>query len=432
MELFEAYDLLLVVLGVAILAAALLPRLLHDQPLTVPMLALGLGYLVFRLPLGLEPPDPIAAGPAVERVTELGVILSLMVAGLTIDRPPGLRTWATTWRLLAVAMPLTIVAVALLGSWAGLVPASAILLGAVVAPTDPVQGKDVEVGAPLEGAEEAETETADHTRAGEEDEVRFGLTSEAGLNDGLAFPYTNLAIAVAVAGTRPGAWLGAWLSVDVAYKLAVALVLGVVLGRLLGHLLLRAPAGSDLSESVTGLGAVAATLLVYGLTEYAGGYGFIATFVGAATIRALDRGNERHRRLQGVAEIAERILMAIIMVLFGGAVAGGLFGALTWQHLVVAALVILVVRPVAGGLALIGLHRAPWRDRAAISFFGVRGIATFYYLAYALEQAEFPGREELWALAGLIVAASVVVHGLTGSQVLEHLDERREQARTGG
>lgn len=428
MELFEAYDLLLVVFGVAILAAALLPRLLHDRPVTVPMLTLGLGYVVFSLPLGFDAPDPIVHGPVVERLTELGVILSLMVAGLTIDRRPGWRSWATTWRLLAIAMPLTIAGVALLGWWAGLVPASAILLGAVIAPTDPVQGKDVEVGAPLEGAEDAETETADLTRAGEEDEVRFGLTSEAGLNDGLAFPYTNLAIAVAVAGTRPAAWLGAWLSVDVAYKLVVAIVLGAVLGRALGTLLLRAPAGSDLSESVTGLGAVAATLLVYGVTEYAGGYGFIATFVGAATIRAVDRGAERHRELQGVVEIAERILMATIMVLLGGAVAGGLLDALTWQHVVLAALVILVVRPVAGGLALIGLHRSPWRDRAAISFFGVRGIATFYYLAYALEQAEFPGREELWALAGLIVVASVVVHGLTAAPVLDRLDVRREEA----
>lgn len=426
----EAYDLLLLLAGIASLAVASLPRLLHDKPFSLPIGLVGLGYVAFALPLGLEFPDPIEQGPLTERLTEVGVIASLMVTGLTIDRVPGLRSWSTAWRLLAVTMPLTVAGVALLGWWmAGLVPASAVLLGAIIAPTDPVQGRDVEVGAPQEGSEDAETEEHDHTEAGEEDEVRFGLTSEAGLNDGLAFPYTNMAIAMAIAGAQPGNWFGAWITVAVAYKLGVGLVMGWLVGRALGALLLRAPYGSDLSRSMMGIGALAATLIVYGLTEYAGGYGFIATFVCAVTIRGVERNHPLHRELQGFVESAERLLMAVIMVLFGGAIAGGLLAPLEWRHVALALLVIFVVRPAAAGVALIGLDRSPWSDRGAISFYGIRGIATFYYLAYALEQTEFPAKDELWATAGLIVLLSIAIHGVTAAPVLERLDQRREQRR---
>ncbi len=427
LEALQTYDLLLIVAGVALVVVAVVPRLLHDKPMSVPILMVALGAGVFSLPLGFDRPDPIAQDALTERITEIAVIASLMVAGLTIDRVPGLRSWQSTWRLLAITMPLSIAGVAFLGWWAGLAPPAAVLLGAVIAPTDPVQGKDVEVGAPLEGADEDETEEHDPTGPGEEDEVRFALTSEAGLNDGLAFPFTNLALAMALAGSRPGNWIGSWITIDVFYEGAVAVVLGLLLGRTLGWLILRLPAASDLSESITGLSALGATFLVYGITEYAGGYGFIATFVAAASIRAVDRWDERHRHLQTMAEAAERILMAVIMVLFGGAIVGGLLAPLTWQHVAVAVAAIVLVRPIAGGAALIGMSDIPFRDRAAISFYGVRGIATFYYLSYALGHAEFPAKEELWATAGLIVLLSVLVHGLTGALVMDHLDEKREQ-----
>lgn len=428
LELFQSYNLLLLLFGLAVLAMAVGPRFLHDKPLAMPIVMVATGFLVFSLPLGFDTPDPIAEGEITERLTEIGVIVSLMVAGLTIDRVPGLRSWATTWRLLGITMPLTIAGVALLGWWvAGLVPASAALLGAVIAPTDPVQGKDVEVGGPQEGSEDEETEDHDPTAAGEEDEVRFGLTSEAGLNDGLAFPFTNLAIAMAIAGAHPGNWFGSWLAVDVAYEIGVALVMGWLIGRGLGTLLLRVPYGSDLSRSMMGIGALGATLIVYGATEFLGGYGFIATFICAVTIRSVERNHPLHRELQGVAEAAERLLMAAIVLLFGGAIAGGLFAPLDWRHVTVAVVTVFVVRPVAGGMALLGLRRSPIRDRAAISFYGIRGIATFYYLSYAMGETEFVGTEELWGTAGLVVLLSIIFHGLTAAPVLTKLDQLREE-----
>ncbi len=194
------------------------------------MVLLGLGFVAFALPLGLKPPDPLEQGYVTERLTELGVIVALMGAGLKLARPPGWRAWRSTWLLLAITMPLTIATATVLGWWAaGLVPATAMLLGAVITPTDPVLATEVQVGAPGEGYEEGEAE--EHGLTGEEeDEVRFSLTSEAGLNDGLAFPFTYAAIAMATAGPAPQNWIASWLLIDVGYKLVVGLVLGLAFG----------------------------------------------------------------------------------------------------------------------------------------------------------------------------------------------------------
>jgi NhaP-type Na+/H+ or K+/H+ antiporter len=89
MKLLEGYDLLLVIVGLAVLAAAVLPRLLSDKPLSLPMVLVGLGFAASALPLGLEAPDPLEHGKLTERLTEFAVIIALMGAGLKLDRPPG-------------------------------------------------------------------------------------------------------------------------------------------------------------------------------------------------------------------------------------------------------------------------------------------------------------------------------------------------------
>ncbi|MET0492566.1 MAG: cation:proton antiporter, partial [Actinoplanes sp.] len=261
-------DLLFALFGVGALLAGILPRVLERRPLSMPIVFLALGMLVFALPLGLPDADPLAHPELTQHLTEVCVIVALMGAGLKIDRPLTGRRWASTWRLLAVAMPVTIGAVALLGWWwAGLVPASALLLGAAMAPTDPVLASDVQVGEPTDEEDS-------------EDEVRFALTSEAGLNDGLAFPFVYAAIAIAAHGLDPAGWLGEWVLKDVLYKGAVGLLGGIVIGRLLGKLFFRAKRDSlRLSRHSEGFLALAATFLAYGLVEVVGGYGFLAVFV---------------------------------------------------------------------------------------------------------------------------------------------------------
>jgi NhaP-type Na+/H+ or K+/H+ antiporter len=426
-KLLESYDLLLVITGLAVLASAVLPRLLSDKPLSPPMVLLGLGFAAFALPLGLESPHLLEHGKFTERLTELAVIVALMGAGLKLDRPPGWRTWMSTWRLLAITMPLTIAAAAVLGWWvAGFVPATAMLLGAVIAPTDPVLATEVQVGAPGEGYEEREA--GKHDPAGAEVEVRFSLTSEAGLNDGLAFPFTYAAIAMAIAGPAPGNWIGSWLLVDVAYKLVVAFVLGLALGRLMARTILSLPAKTELAKAITGMSALAATLIVYGVTEYAGGYGFIAVFVAACALRNYERDHEYHESLHVFTEQAEMLLTAGIVLALGGAIAGGLLAALTWPVVLVGVLLVFVVRPAAGAIGLLGFGGVTWHERAAISFFGIRGVGSLYYLSYAINEEHFPGKETLWALVAFVIVLSIIVHGIAGAPVMGVLDRRRERA----
>lgn len=436
-EAFENYDLWLIIIGIGLLAATVLPRVLADYPISNPVILLGIGLGAGALvtPLGLEAPDPFEHGEYIEHVTELGVIIALMAAGLRIDRPPGLRRWASTWRLLGITMILTIALASVAGWWiAGFVPATAVLFGAVISPTDPVLASDVQVGAPMEGSEDEETEDYDPTGHREEDEVRFSLTSEAGLNDGLVFPFTNMAIAMVIAGASPSNWIETWLLIDVGVKIGIALFMGLALGYVLARTLLAFPAATHLAKVMVGLGALAATLLIYGGTEYLGGYGFVATFIGAVVVRQYDRTHEYQRFLFMFTEKVERVLMVLILLGLGAAVGNGLLAPLNLPLVITAVLIVFLIRPIAGVAGLVGFDRAPWRERLAIGFFGVRGIGSLYYLAYALNEEDFTGAEEIWALVALTIIISVIVHGLLGSPVFDKLDELRERetALSGG
>jgi len=413
----QVSDLAYLVVGAGALLAGILPRLLERRPLSMPIAFLGLGVLVFALPTGLPDPDPLAHSTLTEHLTEIGVIVALMGAGLKIDRPMGWRRWASTWRLLAIAMPLTIAAVALLGWWwAGLVPAAALLLGAALAPTDPVLASDVQVGEPTD-------------REDSEDEVRITLTSEAGLNDGLAFPFVYAAIAIAAAGTDPSGWLGEWLAVDVLYKSVAGIVGGVVVGRLLGRLFFRARSEAlRMSRHSEGFLALAATFLAYGLVEVAGGYGFVAVFVAARSIRTAERSHEYHQVLHDFAEQTERLLTVLLLLLLGGALVGGLLAPLTWPAAAVALALVFLVRPAAGWLSLRGAPGTA-AERWVIAGFGIRGIGSFYYLSYALSHADFPGADLLWAVVGLAVVTSVVVHGVAATPVMRWLDRAHARSR---
>ncbi|MFC4989500.1 cation:proton antiporter [Saliphagus infecundisoli] len=423
------YDVFLVIVALGLFGAIVLPRRLAGKPLSLPIVYVALGAVLFTVVPGAPAVDPVATPAATERLAELVVIVALMGAGLKIDRPFGLAGWASTWRLLAVAMPVTITLTALLG-WGvlGLLPATAVLLGAVLAPTDPVLASDVEAGAPLT---EVEEERAPENRWGS---VRFSLTSEAGLNDGLAFPFTYLAIALAAA-TGPAAtggwrWLAEWALVDVGYRIAVGVLAGYAIGVLMARLVFGSPAPSRRAEVMAGAEALATTLLAYGLTELVGGYGFLAVFVAALALRRYEWTHEYHRELHDFAAIVERLLMAAVLVLFGGAVAGGLLAPLTPAGVAVALAILLVVRPLSGLLAFAGSD-APLADRAAVSWFGIRGVGSFYYLSFALAHASFTeiellvAAERLWAVVGLVVLASIVLHGITASPAMAAIDRRR-------
>ena len=261
----DPYHILLVALGASLLVAYWLPHKFLRRPpaATALLMACGMGgSLIF--PEAFAGIDP-TQNPAIwEIAAELVVIVVLFSTGLRIDRLGTWRMWLPTVRLLAITMPLTIAAVALLGwSLAGMTIAGAVLLGAVLAPTDPVLAGDLQIGPPLEGKERP---------------VRFALTTEAGLNDGLAFPFVYLALHLASQGGDPSQWILDWLAWDVVYRIVVGTVLGIVIGWLLGRIV-AVPAWNTVAVSGPGVLALAGVFLAYGLVELAEGYGFIAAFV---------------------------------------------------------------------------------------------------------------------------------------------------------
>ncbi len=201
-------------LGVGALVAAVLPRVVAGRPVSLPVVFLVCGIVVYALPLPLPEVDPVEQRLLTEHVTEVCVIIALMGAGLALNRPVGRRLWASTWRLLGITMLLTVAVTALVAWWLlDWPPAAALLLAAVLAPTDPVLASEVRVGEPTEDKHD-------------EDEVRFALTSEAGLNDGLAFPVTYAAIALAAAAGSgwSAEWIGPWAAKDVAFKCVVGVL----------------------------------------------------------------------------------------------------------------------------------------------------------------------------------------------------------------
>lgn len=404
----DSYIVLLMGLGIVILAVAWLPVLLQNLPLSLPICCVLFGMALFSLP-GLGPkPDPLEHPELTERLTELLVIVSLMGAGLKINRPVGWRSWMPTWRLLGIAMPLSIAGIALLGWWIlGLTPAAALLLGAALAPTDPVLASDVQLGPP--GSDK-------------EHEVRFSLTSEAGLNDGLAFPFVHLAMALALYGTAAEEHMLEWLGLTVVWKIAAGIGAGLVTGWILGTLTFHLPEHTQLARTETGFVALGITLLCYGFTEVIHGYGFLAVFVAALTLRAKERSHHYHRRLHDFSEEIESLLMMVLLVLFGGTIVGGLFASLDWQVIAVAISFLVLIRPIAGLVGLVGVP-LPWSERAAISAFGIRGIGSFYYLSYAHNRVEFFDAELLWAIVGLVVLISIIVHGITTKPVMRRLDQ---------
>ncbi len=415
-------DLTYVVAGVALLLAVVLPDLLRGWPISPPLVLVGVGLILGLTPLpdGL-PLDPQDNHKIIEHVTELAVIVALMGVGLALDRP--LRVlkpssyggWSATWRLLAIAMPLGIGMVAALGWAAGLAPAAALLLGAVLAPTDPVLASDVQVAGPTTGEHEVE-----------EDDVRFALTSEAGLNDGLAFPFVYGAVLLATEGAVSG-WWAEWLTWYLVGKVVIGVLVGVVVGRVLAWAAFRSPRDAlRVAERGESMLAVAALVTAYGLGDVAGGYGFLSVFVCALSFRSHERSHEYHAAMHEVVERLERLLTLFILLVLGIAVTRGLLGGLDWRGVLIGLALLLVIRPVTGVIALAvrrresaeigGLDR---RERWATAFFGVRGVGSIYYLAYATGEAPSIGDDWLWSTVAFTVVASVLLHGVLAKPVMD-------------
>ncbi len=387
------YHVLLAGCGLVIIAAYWLPRFISGrEPAASGLLILG-GFLVFGFLPGMpEAFSPVERPVLWEITSEFAVIVALFGTGLRIDRLADFRVWRPATGLLLVGMPLCLIAVTWLGLLAGFGLAAAILLAAVLAPTDPVLAADVQVGPPLEGGEHP---------------VRFALTSEAGLNDGLAFPFVYLAILLAADQFSLAEWTGTYI----VYKIVVGTVMGAGAGWLLGKVMFDLPRGNALSESGSGVVAFAGVLFTYGICELAEGYGFIAAFVMGLVLRRSESEHEFHRKLHDFSESLEHAVTAILLVMLGGALPI-LWPYLTWQIAAIGLTLIFVIRPAAGMLSLWGSD-LNMKQRGVVAFYGVRGLGSIYYLAYAVTHADFAEVDSLWAAIAFTIFASTIIHGFT-------------------
>lgn len=357
--------------------------------------------------LGIPAIDPINNAALLERLTEAAILIALFTAALKIKRAFSLKGWRSPILLILIAMPLTIAGVALFANLViGLSLGAAILLGAILAPTDPVLAGEV-------GVEEVGD--------GEDEEHRFALSAEAGLNDGFAFPFVFLGVFLAL--YPAGNWWGEWLAADVLYAIFAGIALGALLGFLLGRLIDFLDRRGYITEDHEGWIAVAAILVIYGFVEWLGAYGFLAVFAGGLAYRRRPTRTIRHyRQIHKGAESLERISELALMVLIGSMLTiSGLLepGLLGWALIF---LLLFLIRPLSVFLAFLGSH-LKWKEKVFLGWFGIRGLGSLYYVAVAINSEALSQGEMnlvLWITIGAIVA-SVVLHGLTAEPLTKKL-----------
>jgi sodium/hydrogen antiporter len=398
----DAFAIAVAFVGVAVFAAIGALSHEHERAFSASIFYLGFGLIAAAGIhfLGIRWLDPFADSTLFEHATELAVVIALFATGLKLEHELTFRGWRNVARLLLVAMPLTIGAIALFGSLVmGLSLGAAIALGACLAPTDPVLAGDIGVGPP-----------------GDEDErePNFSITGEAGLNDGLAFPFVLLGIVVA--GDRPDGWFAEWALTDVLYAITVGVAVGAVIGYGLGAAAVRLRDRHLLSSELDGWLAIPAVLVLYATTEELSGYGFLAAFVGGVAFRRYEHGHEYNVRVHAGAETAEKFgELALILLLGSSLTMAGLQAPALAGWLLVAVLLVLI-RPASVVLALTpsGL---PHPERAFIAWFGVRGIGSLYYVAVAIGTGALAPSEAstLYWTTAVCVVTSILVHGITAT-----------------
>jgi len=404
----DHYIVVLTIIGAGILGMAWMPAITAKTKISYSIIYLLLGMLLYSVFDFLPAPDPREHKALTLHLTEMVLIVSLMCTGLKIDQKFSFRSWRIPFRLVTITMFLCIAAVTVIGIFYFNMPvASALLLAAVLSPTDPVLATDVQVGDPNEE---------------DRDNAKFSLTAEAGFNDGMAFPFVWLAIAIAMYSGGNENFMLNWAWKHVGYQILAGLLSGFLLGKLLAYVLFTLSKKYETMATRDGFVSIAATLIVYGATEMIHGYGFIAVFIAALTLRGYEREHKYHNRLHAFSDQIERILVAIMLILFGGSLVRGIMNGLSWEMAAFGIVFIFLIRPLAGLIGLIGTG-LKIQEKLVISFFGIRGMGSLYYLAFAFSTTFFKDQDQLWAIVAFIILISIGIHGLTAGFTFKKLEE---------
>ena len=421
-----------VITGALLIGMALAGTVLKRLPLTASMFYLTAGALLGPWGAGLLGVDALDHASALERLTEIAVIISLFTAGLKLRLPLFDRRWRAAILLATIAMVLTIGGVAAFAAAALALPLGpAILLGALLAPTDPVLASDVQV----EHEHDAEP-------------VRFSLTGEAGLNDGTAFPFVMLALGLM--GTHEvGTYGWRWLTVDLVWAVVAGLGVGSLCGAGIGKLVLYLRREHHEAVGLDEFLALGLIALSYGIAVLLNAYGFLAVFAAGLSVRRIERQHSdvaappdvvqagrtteeqatdpgtapayMARAVLGFNEQLER-LGELAVVLVVGALLADI--EVRGPGIVLALGLFVVIRPLATMLAL---FRTPLSrpQRGFIAWFGVRGVGSIYYLAYALTHGlSGPTGRMLADITLVVVAASIVLHGVSVTPLMQWYSAR--------
>ncbi len=402
-------------IGFTTLIMAWLPSISKRINISGPIILLFLGFLLFKLGLPLGWPDPVWNDKALLYFSEIIVIVSLMGAGLKIGNNYSFKAWKRPLLLVFITMPLCIIAAYFLGkNFLYLSVPSSLLLAAVLAPTDPVMA--------------AETQLNDPEREKEyKGKIRFALTAEAGLNDGLAFPFTFMAVLVAQAGGWAAFDFTDWMLDKFFLKIIIGTIVGFAFGYSIGFLLDRIHKYTGI-KTFDGFLALSLTLFSYGASELLHGYGFLAVFFTGLSLRHYEHisGDYKTKMHDFIHEI-ERLLLVVWMILFGGSIMNGLLSLTDWRGIVFAFAFVLIIRPLAGLIGMIGIKDS-FNNKLAISFLGIRGIGSVFYLSWAFVEFEgFEGKNELYAITAYIILISVIIHGLTAPSIIQYFKRKTEE-----
>ncbi|MBD2353099.1 sodium:proton antiporter [Tolypothrix sp. FACHB-123] len=407
----DVYILDLLVIGLLLLIVTLGSGWISRLPLSFALIYLLVGIFLGPYGIGLIQlrRDDVFNAEILQRITELVVIISVFSCGLKIVRPFKLGIWDITARLIGFLMPISIFALAIVGKLLlGMDWGAAILLGAILAPTDPVLASEVQL-----------TDTND------QDELRFGLTSEGGLNDALAFPFVYFGI-YALKDSNWDNWLRDWLLVDLIWAIATGIVMGIIVAKAIVWLdkkIQRRRAADNLMEDFI---AISMIFITYSLTEVVNGYGFLAVFVAGLVAQHSYQDPEKPLAQLEFIERLEKLLEVGTILLLGSILLFQPMLNYALQSLIVIVLLFVVIRPLGVWISTIGKRplNSPHRTmnsgtRLLIGWFGIRGVGSLYYLAYAYGNGLKGNVAEqiAWIIYTTIVV-SVIVHGISATPLM--------------
>ncbi len=396
----DLYTINFLVVGLLLLCVTLGSGWIARLPFSYALIYLCVGVLLGPYGFGFIQLRPQAE--VLERFTEFAVLISLFGCGLKMNRPLRRWYWNSTVRLIGFLMPLCIFALAVAGhgilnlSWG-----AAILLGGILAPTDPVLASEIQL--------------LDHQ---DRDELRFGLTSEGGLNDALAFPFVYFGL-YAIKDNVWERWLQQWVLVDVFWAVAAGIGMGVLVAKVItwiDKLSQRKKPADTLMEDFIAIGLV---MITYGLTELVNGYGFLAVFVAGLVVRRTQVDFDKVHSQSEFTEKIEKLMEVGIILLLGSLLRIEPMLRFWHEAILIAFFLTFIIRPVSAWISTIG-GRFHLSQRLLFGWFGIRGIGSLYYLSYAFGKglSGETGEKIAWIVYFTIVF-SIIVHGVSATLLMK-------------